>query len=175
MRLFVAIDCEEVKDELLMAQKEFASLRARLTKNFHLTLCFIGEVNHTEVEKIKEKLIQVSAAPFRLQLSKLGTFTSYSQRVIWCGLVQSKPLFQLHHQIYHIINEGDEQHKYLPHITIARLRKHQKMKRDEKQVLDNGLKKEGLDCSFSVNKFKLYESTNTPKGPIYRVIKEYNL
>jgi 2'-5' RNA ligase len=175
MRLFVAIDCEDAAKELVSAQKVFAPLKARLTKSFHLTLLFIGEVSRPEAEIIKEQLNQVSLSPFDLQLSELGTFVSYSQKVIWCGVQESKPLLKLHQAIYKTLKENDDVHKYTPHITLARIKKHQRMNASDKQVLDEGLKKEVKSCSFQVSRFVLYESTITPNGPVYRVIEEYSL
>ncbi|MCU4158107.1 RNA 2',3'-cyclic phosphodiesterase [Carboxylicivirga sp. A043] len=173
MRLFVAIDCEAIKDELLLAQKQFTLLKARFPKCFHLTLHFIGEVNKEETETIKKKLSEIKAASFWFKLSQLGAFASYSQKVIWCGVEESEPLIQLHHKINKAITGDDRLRKYTPHITLARIKKHQKMTETEKRILDVGLKKELGQCSLKVNHFILYESTITPQGPIYRVVKEY--
>ncbi|MCG8578713.1 MAG: RNA 2',3'-cyclic phosphodiesterase [Bacteroidales bacterium] len=175
MRLFVAIDCEAVKDVLVLAQKEFSSLKARLTQSFHLTLLFIGEADANECELIKEKLEAVQFRPFKLQLSQLGTFTSYSQRVIWCGVNESKPLIKLQQRINKAINGENTVIKYSPHITLARIKKYRRgLKANEKQMMDEGLKKEVVGCIFQVNHFVLYESTTSPKGAIYKVIKKYS-
>lgn len=175
MRLFVAIDCDTVKKEMIIAQNEFSSIKARFTQSFHLTLQFIGEVSKAQSEVIREELEGVCLAPFVLKISELGIFTSYSQMVIWRGVSESKSLIQLHQQIYHLINGDENSYNYSPHITLARIKNHQRMNEREKRVLDEGLKKKLPECSFQVNQFKLYESTITTKGPNYRVIQEYTL
>ncbi|WP_430816858.1 RNA 2',3'-cyclic phosphodiesterase [Carboxylicivirga sp. RSCT41] len=173
MRLFVAIDCDRAKNELVLAQKEFATLNARFTQSFHLTLLFIGKVDNDNAEVIIDKLRTVPLTPFELHLTQLNTFKSHAQKVIWCGVNESQPLLQLHEDISKAIYGEKTIHKYSPHITLARVKNYRSLTNNEKIVLDRGLKKEVTACSFEVRHFVLYESRSSPGGPIYKVLKKY--
>ncbi|MBI2142509.1 RNA 2',3'-cyclic phosphodiesterase, partial [Candidatus Woesearchaeota archaeon] len=60
MRLFIAIDLpEEAKNELLRVQGLLPEAKLSRTKDFHITLKFLGEVTLQKAEWVKEKLRQV--------------------------------------------------------------------------------------------------------------------
>ncbi|MBK3518123.1 RNA 2',3'-cyclic phosphodiesterase [Carboxylicivirga marina] len=176
MRLFVAIDCSELKAHLTGQQKPFYPLKARFTQSFHLTLKFIGDVEQNKLETLVERLILANVKPFTLSVNRLGTFTSYSQKVIWCGVQESNQLNILQSKVCEAIEgEGVIKKAYHPHITLARIKKHQQLERQEKELLNRELKKEIKTESLKVDAFTLYESIITKQGPVYRVIKKYPL
>jgi len=62
MRTFIAIEMpKEIKEILLDAQKQINTEKAkiRLTKAFHLTLKFLGEVEEKKIEEIKSALKKI--------------------------------------------------------------------------------------------------------------------
>ena len=100
MRTFIAIPLpEEVREELKRIQQEILisqkrdlssqkqNLKVSTTKDFHLTLKFLGDVDEKEIEKIKEALSVIKFNEFELSLDKIGFFPSEDYiRVVWIGL-----------------------------------------------------------------------------------------
>ena len=89
MRLFVAIKTsDEVRNYLRKLQKSFEGIgNFNFTKEFHLTLKFLGEVEENNVEKLNGLLKEVKHKRFELCIDKLGVFPGVKNaRVLWVGV-----------------------------------------------------------------------------------------
>ena len=170
MRAFIAIEMpKEIKEILLEAQKQINTEKAKIrpAKAFHLTLKFLGEVDETKVEEIKQKLSEIKFDSFETSLTNIGVFPNESYvRVVWAGLDDSE------NKITNLQKEIDSKMETLgfkkdirfhPHVTLARV-KFVKDKQDFiKDLKEIKIKKE----SFQITEFKLIKSILTPEGPIY--------
>jgi 2'-5' RNA ligase len=172
MRLFIAIDFDK-EDYFKKLQDQIKSdnLKATFPKAFHLTLKFLGETDKTEeiiktLEKIKfKKLI--------LKTKEMGVFPSENYvRVIWLGLEDHKELEQLYQNIEKelALFKFKKDYDFQAHITLARVKFIKDKELFKKQLKQ--IKPEQLE--FNINKFILYQSTLTPKGPIYEEIKIFS-
>jgi 2'-5' RNA ligase len=93
MRLFIAILVpDDIKQLALQAKKQLIRIKPDVKwvkyENYHITLKFLGEVNYTQLNKIKQKLEAVSqiCAPIRLNSSSIGFFPARNRpRIIWLG------------------------------------------------------------------------------------------
>jgi 2'-5' RNA ligase len=172
MRLFVAFEISEnVKQVLLGLQKKLAG-RLTLVKDFHLTLKFLGEVEESKVDSIKESLGKIVFENFDCTLSQLGVFPDEKYvKVIWVGLEPHDAICSLQKDVDDATSKfGIKMDKnFIPHLTLARVKS-----------IDN--KKEFLDAlkqvvvakdTFNVSSFKLIKSTLTPQGPVYETIGEF--
>ncbi len=176
MRLFIAIDCNTRQAELKALQQPFSSLRARFVKDFHLTLKFIGEVDVGECSWIKQQLKTIASASFTLNLNGLGTFKSYSQKVIWCAPEEVSGLDQLHKEIESALAAHyPKREAFHPHITLARIKHPHKIKENDKKVIKKGLELQENPFDLEVDKFLLMESRLSPEGPLYKVVETYPL
>lgn len=172
MRLFIAFDTDdEVKKELSAVQKKLRHSKLNLTKEFHLTLKFLGEVEEESLAEIKQRLKKVSFEKFEAQLSNIGVFPSEDYiNVVWIGLEPKEKITELQKKIEDSL-EGlfPKDNRFHPHITLARV----KFIEDKKQFKDNLKNIKVEKIKFSVAKFSLMKSTLTSEGPVYKVLEEF--
>lgn len=169
MRAFIAIDLpEEAKEELRKVQKFLKGGKFSLTKDFHITLKFLGELTPDKAEVIKEKLSPIKFASFQMRLSTAGVFPGSSNiRVVWVGAIPEEEIKKLQEQIDESLKEFFPKEKdFKSHITIARV----KFVDNKKELIDsiNNIKIEKI--KFNVENFKLKKSTLTREGPVYEDI-----
>lgn len=94
-------------------------------ENFHITLRFIGDVDHRTADEVVAALDRVRRHQFELTLSGTGFFGSKKPHSIWAGVQQTPALMALqaeHERICQRIGLPAEPRKFTPHVTLARLR-----------------------------------------------------
>ncbi|MFP4118941.1 MAG: RNA 2',3'-cyclic phosphodiesterase [Candidatus Woesearchaeota archaeon] len=172
MRLFIAIDCSELKGYFSKLQQQMVPSDARLLDTFHLTLLFLGEQPETKLELLTRSLKQVSAKPFRLSFDHMGMFTIKRKRdIFWVGVQEKESVVILQRQITRQLKPYGvkPQKRFIPHVTIARRKRFP-------GALSSCAKRQSITKkSKYVDSFKLMQSTLTPDGPVYTVIKEFKL
>ncbi len=166
MRLFIAIDIPEYLTTPLKESIKTKGLN--LTKDSHLTLKFLGDVE--DPNPIIEKLKTISFKPFKISLNKTGVFPNNNYiRVVWVDIQPKEQTITLQKQITEQLSEFKEQYEFSPHITLARV----KFLEDKESFLNKlnllKLNKE----TFEVTHFKLIKSTLTSEGPVYEDIATY--
>ena len=155
MRLFIAIDLpNEVKAHLASLQaipEDIARISWVKQDNIHITLKFLGEVK--DDGQVIKTLEIIKAKPFTPTLSQIGVFPSENYvRVIWAGLQDETPVFELHKLIDIALSRQFPMEKqFLGHITIGRV-KFVKQKEEFKKMLHE-LKAELL--SFPVKNLEM--------------------
>lgn len=180
MRAFIAI---ELSDELKKKVSEFqAELRKKdflignWTKDYHLTLKFLGEITaekQKEIEKILEEIANETKS-FELELSGLGAFPSQDYiRVLWVGAGkgdgQAKALQKEIDERLVTLGFARERN-FTNHLTLCRV----KVVNDKQMLQKLFETKIGFD-SFEVSEIKLIKSTLTGAGPVYETLKEFKL
>ena len=174
-RLFVAIrPPDRIRDLLLSAMGGVSGARWQSDKQIHLTLRFIGEVDRHRAGDIHAALGSVHQPRFDLTLNGLGTFDRRGQpETVWAGVTPHEPLRALHKKVSQALGRvgiPPEQRAYLPHITLARL------KRSSGSVRALLEQSGGLSSSpFAVDAFALFESRLTPSGAVYSIVDRYPL
>jgi RNA 2',3'-cyclic 3'-phosphodiesterase len=98
------------------------------TKNLHLTIKFLGEIDEQKAAQVKRTLSYAlkDQHSFEIEISGLGMYPNKNKpRVIWLGITGAGPLAD----IYNVINselaklEIQPEHRaFSPHLTIARIR-----------------------------------------------------
>ena len=174
MRLFIAIDLPE---EFCQTLKDIQSALASeghlvLTKSFHLTLKFLGDVSETQAFRIQEGLKRVRFRPFQLSTTHLGVFPNKSYiRVVWLGLDSPPRLIDLLKEIDKALESYfPKEKKFIPHITLARV----------KSISNKAAFLEKLNISmpplsWQVTSASLYRSILTPTGPEYTELMKIDL
>lgn len=175
MRLFVAIDFNELREELAKAEENIPEDMAKLNKvgTFHLTLKFLGDVHDDDVSKIKAKLKKIEFNPFSLTLDKVGFFPNENfVRVVWVGVKPIKEVVELQKKIEDALLEFKfkRDFEFYPHITIARV-KFVKDKENFVGALKGIIVKEK---KIDVKDFRLVKSVLSPDGPVYEDIASFS-
>lgn len=167
MRLFIAIDFNEIKDYLIELQNKIDSDFATFKKpsSFHLTLKFLGETSKEKLGIIEQRLHNIDFEHFCLTSDNIGIFKKQGNiKIIWVGLKEEPLLIKLQKNIQDALYDfGIKQDNFHPHITLARVR----MVKDNKKLEESLLNIEIPKKTIKIDKFKLVESKLTEKGPIY--------
>ncbi len=191
MRLFIAIDFNELKDYFAKLQ-DLLPKNATLsfTKTFHLTLKFLGEVQPDKVETIINDLKNIKFRQFPVFLDSIGIFPSENYiRVVWIGLNPEEKIMELQQNIDEslkrlfkcqkskISDHAQKFYKFLTkekdfkaHITLARV----KYPEDKKSFLEQLRKIKIENKKIEIKDFRLIKSTLNPKGPVYEDLYVFN-
>lgn len=171
--LFVAVrPPAPIRDALLAIQDRVEGARWQDDDQLHLTLRYIGEVDGRAADDIVETLEGISARPFEIALSGVGSFARKGRiDTLWAGVMPHEPLAALHKKLDHAlvrIGLPPEGRAYRPHITLARGRM---------GVLDAFVARNaGLaSAPFAVTSFGLYESSVGTNGSAYLEAARYSL
>jgi 2'-5' RNA ligase len=172
MRLFIAVDLENedyfrgIQKQL---DKELSDLT--LTKTYHLTLKFLGEVDDSLVPKIKEALEKVSFEHFSVKTTKIGVFPNANfVRVIWIGLEPEDKIIKLKNKMDDALKELFKSEKdFTAHVTLARI----KFIKDKIKFSEDLKKLRFESKEFHVKNIKLIKSTLMPDGPTYETLSEF--
>jgi len=168
MRCFIGIDLSlEATKEIERLQKiikpHFVG-KTTSSKNLHLTLKFLGEIEDATLNKVKKKLSAIEHQSFQL----LGVFSQKFIKMVWVK-VSTVPLQPLIDDYLKDIFEPE--HRFMGHITIARVKKIEDKQSFLKLINNTTINK----IIFTVREFYLKESILTNEGPIYKVINKYCL
>jgi len=133
-------------------------------KNLHITLLFLGKLDINRIQKIISEAMKIKLHNFSIQLNQTGHFRK--SKASWLGL-KSVPdtLIYLHHALSECANKSRillEDRSYIPHLTLARKSPHVKQ-----QIF--------APIDWNINHFVLIESTDTPHGVHYQIIKDFPL
>ncbi len=175
-RCFIALDLpKEMISELKKIQEELRKQNLFIGKfteenNMHLTLKFLGSIQNDTVTKVKDRLNGIKLNSFEADIDELGIFSEEFIRIIWVKL-NGNEVFELQKQIDDkLIDFFPKEERFMSHITIARVKNIK-----DKQPLFDALKKIKMNIKWQIKSFSLIRSVLVPSGPIYEVIKRYEL
>ena len=148
------------------------------TWNMHITLYFLGDTDEELIgdigEALKEKLKDFKS--FIIQCKGLGIFKNiYNPKVLWFGIKKLEVLKYLKEKVDNVLEEfgfAKEEREFKPHLTLGRI-KYIKNQLDLKNILSQY--KDADIQEFKICEVVFYESQLTPAGPIYKVIKKFEL
>jgi RNA 2',3'-cyclic 3'-phosphodiesterase len=175
IRLFTAIEIpESVRLQLSLLQGGMPGARWTPTENMHLTLRFIGEVDHAVARDIDDVLADIREPAFSLALKGVGEFGRKEGRALWAGVANGVELQHLAAKIESALQRMGleaETRKYSPHVTLARLRD-VPMGEIQAFLTTHAMFK---SPPFEVRQFVLFASQTTAKGSRYRIESAYPL
>ena len=184
MRVFVAIDAPEgVKRELLALQERLRKTGVRPVwvkpDNMHLTLRFLGDISQEQADSYIAMLEEGyrELLPFKLHVGGVGVFPSERRpSVVWSGVLpEDGPVAYAHtvaESAARAIGLLPEDKVFRPHLTVARIKDF----RDTTPLVEYLHYERQFDGGdLPVRSIRVYSSTLTPKGPIYRCLREITL
>lgn len=124
---FIGVQMPIVIAEKLASIRDSWELQShkRLTpaEDMHLTLLFIGEDVHEEIEQVKKQLAQIRQSVFTVTIDGVKTFGNpNTPRIIYASLLASQALNALHQQVHQAVEDlqiKPDTKKFVPHITLA--------------------------------------------------------
>ena len=124
-RLFIALPVpEEVADELLALQSGVPDARWVPAENFHVTLCFAGEVQGGTMRDLEEELSDIAGSRFPLAIAGVEQFSSGKQPRALVALVERNDRLEWLQQKVSTVARNCgievERRKFRPHVTLAR-------------------------------------------------------
>lgn len=172
MRLFIAIDFNELKGYFAELQKQLPqNAKLSLVKSFHLTLKFLGDVEQNNADEIINNLKKIKFNTFSIELNSIGIFPTENYiRVVWVGLKPEDKVMELQKRIDESLKNLFKNEKdFKAHITLARVR----YPADKKSFVD-GIKKIKVESKkIEIKDFRLVKSTLTPQGPVYEDLETF--
>ena len=124
-RLFIALPVpEDISDELTVLQSGVPDARWVPMENFHVTLCFAGEVQGARGRDLEEELADIAGPPFSVAVAGVDQFSSGKQPKALVALVEkSDRLDWLQQKVSTVARNCGievERRKFRPHVTLAR-------------------------------------------------------
>lgn len=174
-RLFTGV---EIPPEIGQA---LASLRGGLPgarwidpENYHLTMRFIGDIDDATAREVAFLLGRVQRPPFELHMEGLSSFGGRKPRAVVANVAQAPSLMEAQAEQERLLRRmglEPEGRKYLPHVTLARLRD------SSSRHVAEYLTARGYfrTVSFPVTRFVLFSSRDSVGGGPYVVEAAYPL
>jgi RNA 2',3'-cyclic 3'-phosphodiesterase len=174
-RLFVALrPPAQIRGALQGLMGGVSGARWQDDAQLHLTLRYIGEVEHALAEEIALALSSLRSPPITLALSGVGQFERKGRvEALWAGASPKDPVTALHKKLDRLLSGlglEPEHRAFVPHITLARLSRNQAGA--TQWLLENG----GLSSpAFLMDAVILYESHLTGDGARYEPVTQFKL
>ena len=181
VRAFISIDIEEpsVVQRLVWLRDLFVQTGAPMKPvedhNLHITLRFLGEIPSSLVEDIHVNVLsRLRFKRFKIRLVGVGAFPSVTRpRVIWVGVTEGSDVLQ---ELCRSIEGGlrrlgfrPEREEFVPHVTLARIKGSRNIDKVVKLLNEYADYEVG---EITVESVRLKQSILTPRGPIYRTLRE---
>ena len=142
--------------------------------NYHMTLRFIGDVDDTVAREVISLLARVQRRSFELRVEDLKSFGGRTPRAVVATLGPAPAVSELHaehERLMQRVGLEPEGRKYIPHVTLARLRES-----SSRQVADYlALRAPFRSAPFMVSRFVLFSSRASIGGGPYVVEAAYPL
>ncbi len=148
-------------------------------EQIHLTLKFLGQTPMAIKSDLQSSLEKIASdhPSFSFWVDRFGLFPNARlPRILWVGAGESPPEFQ---QLVPSLEEAcvrfgfqKEDRPFKAHLTVGRLRSPKHAERLEKWIKEHPISwREEFPCERVI----LFQSTLTPKGPIYTPLYEVSL
>jgi len=176
VRLFIAaLIPEQIRKQLLnyinSLKSDIDGVRWEKSDKLHITLKFLGSVEETQVLEISERIDRLTSrySPFQLSLTEFGGFPNLNNpKVLYMGLSENREFSEFQKKLDQGLSElgfEKEYRRFIPHITLGRVKKKINMK--SRLVI--------TQSSFEIVEIRLIRSELRPKGSVYTPVKIYKL
>ncbi len=174
-RLFTGIEIPaEIANRMAFLRGGLPGARWLDRENYHLTIRFVGDIDRHVANEIFHALDRVRRPGFMLRLDGLTSLGTKKPHAIVARVAPSAELAELqaeHERIIQRIGLPPEPRKYIPHVTLARLRGSSERDIAEYLSIRGGV----LAGPFEVDRFVLYSARDAVGGGPYVVEEAYPL
>lgn len=173
-RLFTALEIpQDIAQSLAMLRGGLPGARWVDPENYHVTLRFLGDIDDRLANEAAAALESVARRAFDIRFEGLSSFGGRKPRAIVAAAAPSRPLNELHGELERLMQRigfEPEGRKFLPHVTLARLRD-----TSSREVADYLAAHPYRSALFRATRFVLYSSRASVGGGPYVVEAEYPL
>jgi 2'-5' RNA ligase len=174
-RLFTGVEIPtDVSFDLEIMKGGIIGARWIDRESFHITLRFIGDIEGGLAREIAYELDGVEARPFSLRLKGIDVMGGNKPHTLFAGIEESAELRRLqsiHERIAQVLGLPAEQRKFMPHVSLARLREPD-LAGLHRFVASHNLYRSRM---FEVDRFVLFSSRPSRGGGPYAVEESYDL
>ena len=169
---------QQIQLEMKKLQQTFLFKRWVHMNDYHITLAFLGSINHEKRQHVIELVGEAfeESQPFSLQILGLNVFgKTTSPRIFWAAVSDESKLLQLQAIVHKKCQEAGmelESRPYHPHITLAR--KWIGQEESSMGLLQKFNPFQEKPLSFLVNEIVLYK-TNMDETPKYEIVYSHSL
>lgn len=172
-RLFTAVEIpHEIGQSLSLLRGGLPGARWIDPENYHLTLRFIGDIDHALAREIALILGEVRRPGFDLRIDGLASFGGRKPRAVVATAGAIAHLLDLHddqERLMQRLGLEPDGRKFTPHVTLARLRD-----TPSRAVADYLATRQPFkSAAFQVTRFVLYSSRASIGGGPYVVEAAY--
>jgi len=166
-----------VKSELAKIQHGIRAARWVAGEDLHCTLTFLGNVDESALQGIRESLRAARARQVSLRVAGLGVFPPRGDpRVVWAGIEPKTALDHLKTEVDRklaVANLDVEPRPFRPHVTLARFRTGSA----NQEAMASYLREHAqlATAPFDLKEFVLYESRAAPQQSRYRRLATFAL
>jgi len=174
-RLFTGLEIPaDIAEALSLLRGGLPGARWIDPENYHVTLRFIGDVDDVVAHEVASLLGRVRRDAFELRVEDLTSFGGRKPRAVVATLGPGQAVMELraeHERLMQRVGLEPEGRKYIPHVTLARLRES-----SSRQVADYlALRAPFRSPPFKVARFVLFSSRASTGGGPYVVEDSYAL
>lgn len=176
IRLFAALAIPpDIGRPLQTRQTGIDGARWRPLEALHVTLRFFGDVRQDVARDLDTELTTITSRPFSIALKGAGAFDDGDDiHAVWAGVEDSPGLSRLADACETAARRAGlkpEKRRYLPHVTLAYLRRPDPTQVGAWIQANNLLK----SPEIAIDRFGLYSSHQSREGSYYRLEAEYRL
>jgi 2'-5' RNA ligase len=172
-RLFTGVEIpSDIGHALGMLRGGLPGARWISPDNYHLTLRFIGDVDDLIAQEVALMLGRVRRGAFELHLEGLMSFGGRRPRAVVATVAPAPPLLEVQaeqERLMQRIGLEPEGRKYLPHVTLARLR--DSSSRDVAEYLS--ARGYFRTAAFPISRFVLFSARESVGGGPYVIEAGY--
>jgi 2'-5' RNA ligase len=174
-RLFTALEIPpKVAADLSALRGGIYGARWIDPENYHVTLRFIGDVDDAMARDVMVMLGRVRRRAFDIRLNGLDQFGGKKPRAVFAAVAPNPALVELqaeHERTFQRIGLEPESRKFMPHVTLARLRESA-----PREVADYLAARGGYrSMTILISRFVLFSSRSSMGGGPYVVEAAYPL
>ena len=177
MRIFIAAlipqdICAKLTNYINILKHNIDGVKWEKSEKLHVTLKFLGDVDESKADEISNMLDKLvhSYSPFELELAGFGGFPDLKQpRVLYAGLSRNSGLSKFHSELDQYlcrIGFEKENRKFIPHITLARVKKRVHIKETLPAITHS---------VFDITHIGLIKSELRPEGSVYTPVQIFKL
>jgi 2'-5' RNA ligase len=174
-RLFTGLEVpRQVGESLSMLRGGLPGARWIDPENYHITLRFIGDIDDRLARDVASMLDGVKRRSFDVRFDELASFGGRKPRAVIAAVDPVTPLVELqaeHERLMQRLGLEPEGRKYVPHVTLARLR--DSSSRDVADYLST--RGALFGSSFRASRFVLFSARASVGGGPYVVEADYPL